>query len=388
MLRWSTAGESHGSGLLVIIEGIPAGVPLTTEYLGRELARRQAGYGRGLRMKTHPDRVKILSGVRKERTTGAPIALGVGHLLVDNPIDSDLPGPDPEPGFEWVVPCPGHADMAGYVKRHGISLKDIRERASARQTASWVAAGAVAKAFLDLARISFKSFVRSIGHSCVQGKPGPDDFSKIENSPVRTFDKSVENQMIDEIDAAIQKGDTLGGACELWIDGVPPGIGDYISPDARLDACLAASMMAIPSVKVVRIGAEGIETLSGVDSLDRIKPMPDAPGGVARSTNFAGGIEGGMSNGEQIIIILGCRPIPGVKIPLESVNLSTGEPENHKPMRSDVCVVPAICVIAEAMAALVLAKAMIEKFGGDTVFEFQNNLAFYLNSAKPAWKKN
>ena len=360
-LRLLTAGESHGPFLTVILEGVPAGVEVDIEFLEAELRRRQQGYGRGPRASTTVDTVEVAGGVAGGRTTGAPVA-----LRIPNP---GAKGGSPEKPL--TIPRPGHADLPGALKFGFSDVRPIWERASARETASRVAAGAICKALLSLIGIRVGSHVTSIGPVEAISIPGSleEAIERAERSPVRCADPVAEREMMREVDKAKDRGDTLGGTFEVVALGVPPGLGSFVQFDHRLDARLAAAVMSVPSVKAVEIGGGlSVSSLPGRVAHDPIIPSNSGP--PKRATNRAGGIEGGISNGEPVVVRAAAKPIPTLGDPLPSVDLSTGEPAKAPVLRGDVCVVPSAAVVAEAMVALVLADAALEKFGGDTAEEF------------------
>jgi chorismate synthase len=387
-LDLKTAGESHGPGLVALLTGLPAGLPVDLPALNADLCRRQSGHGRGDRMKIESDEAEILAGVRHGHTTGAPVALLVWNrdfaAWQADMAAHFAPGQEPtRPPLRR--PRPGHADLAGAMKYDHFDLRDVLERASARETAARVAAGAVCRQLLARFGVVLRSRVLSIGSASAPSAdlqsrgPLDDVWATIESSPVRTHDAEAEAAMVSAIDAARADGDTLGGVGEVIAFGVPPGLGSYASWDARLDGALSAALMSIPSVKAVEIG-DGVAAahLPGSQVHDEIVPSPARPFGVSRSSNHAGGVEGGVSNGEPIVLRIAFKPIPTLVRPLASVNLDShqAQPAHHE--RSDVCVVPAGCIVAEAMAALILADALLAKFGGDhlddTVAAFEHYL--------------
>jgi chorismate synthase len=372
-LDFKTAGESHGRGLVALLSALPAGLRVDLPALNAELRRRQHGYGRGARMAIEADEADILAGVRHGLTTGAPLALAIWnrdfvHWQADMAVEL-APGQEPtRPPLRR--PRPGHADLAGAMK-HGLhDLRDVLERASARETAARVAAGAVCGQFLGRFGIILRSHVRALGSADATAADLSSDevWRAVEASPVRCADVEAEAAMIAAIDAARAAGDTLGGIGEVVAFGVPPGLGSYTSWDARLDAALAAALMSIPSVKAVEIGdAWASARLPGSRVHDEIVPDPRRPWGAGRASNRAGGLEGGVSNGEPIVLRVAFKPIPTLVRPLASIDLDSREPEAAHHERSDVCIVPAGCVVAEAMTALILADALLLKFGGDHI---------------------
>ncbi|MDG3011272.1 chorismate synthase [Rhodococcus sp. D2-41] len=385
MLRWITAGESHGPSLTSLVEGMVAGVELTTTEISSELARRRLGYGRGARMSFEADKVTVTGGVRHGKTLGGPIAIQIGNtewpkweqVMSADPVDeSEIE--DLARNAPLTRPRPGHADFSGMLKYGFDDARPVLERASARETAARVAAGTVARAFLRQAfGVEVLSHVVSIGGAGVAepGVPGPGDRDVIDASPVRAFDKQGEEAMIAEIDAAKREGDTLGGVVEVVVHGLPIGLGSFISGENRLDSRLAAALMGIQAIKGVEVG-DGFETARrrGSAAHDEMRPGPD---GVLRSTNRAGGLEGGMTNGEPLRVRAAMKPISTVPRALSTVDMATGEQAVAIHQRSDVCAVPAAGVVAESMVALVVAQAALDKFGGDSIAETRRNIAAY-----------
>ncbi len=388
MLRWLTAGESHGRALVAICEGMPAGVEVTTADVAAALARRRAGYGRGARMKFEQDEVEITAGVRHGRTLGGPVAITVANSewLKWEAVMS----PDPVPAAELAGlarndpltrPRPGHADLAGMQKYGHDDARPVLERASARETAARVAIGEVARRFLAQALgVEVLSHVVALGGIRVEARtlPRPGDQETVDADPVRCLDAAASAAMVAEIDAARKDGDTLGGVIEVVVHGLPPGLGSHVHGDRRLDARLAGAMMSIHAIKGVEIG-DGFASAArrGSQAHDEIEP---GPSGVRRLTNRAGGIEGGMSTGSPIRVRAAMKPISTVPRALSTVDVRTGELAKAINQRSDVTAVPAAGVVAEAMAALVIADAALEKFGGDSVTETRRNVAGYLES--------
>jgi chorismate synthase len=385
VLRWTTAGESHGRALVAVVEGMVAGVHVTSEDITGQLARRRLGYGRGARMKFEQDQVTVLAGVRHGVTLGGPIAIEVGNT--EWPKWETVMAPDPVDPAELDVarnapltrPRPGHADYAGMLKYGFDDARPVLERASARETAARVAAGTIARAFLrEALGIEVVSHVVSIGASKPYDGPPPraSDLVAIDASPVRAFDEESEKLMIAEIEAAKKDGDTLGGIVEVVAHGLPVGLGSFTSGDNRLDSQLAGAVMGIQAIKGVEIG-DGFETARRRGSVahDEIYPGPD---GVMRSTNRAGGLEGGMTNGQPLRVRAAMKPISTVPRALATVDMATGEEAVAIHQRSDVCAVPAAGVVVETMVALVLARAALEKFGGDSLAETQANIESYL----------
>ncbi|MGI9004744.1 MAG: chorismate synthase [Streptosporangiaceae bacterium] len=388
MLRWLTAGESHGKALVAICEGLPAGVEVTSSDIAAALGRRRAGYGRGARMKFEQDAVELTGGVRHGRTMGGPVAITVANT--EWPKWETVMAPDPVPAAELAGlgrnepltrPRPGHADLAGMQKYGHHDARPVLERASARETAARVALGEVARRFLDQALgVTIVSHVVAIGGvKAADGtQPGPGDLAAVDADPVRCLDPAASVAMVAEIDAARKDGDTLGGVIEVVVHGLPPGLGSHVHGDRRLDARLAGAMMSIQAIKGVEIG-DGFATAGrrGSQAHDEIEP---GQAGLRRLTNRAGGIEGGMSTGEPVRVRVAMKPISTVPRALATVDVGTGEPAKAINQRSDVTAVPAAGVVAEAMAALVIADAALEKFGGDSVAEARRNLAGYLDT--------
>jgi len=381
LFRFLTAGESHGQGLVAIIEGVPAGLALNEDYIARDLVRRQGGYGRGARMAIEQDRAEIASGVRHGMTMGSPIALLILNRDWENWKEA-MSVTSVEQEVEPVTRLrPGHADLAGTMKYNLDDVRPILERASARETASRVAVGAVARKLLAEFGIEIHSHTVCIGgHWAKQVEKI--DWSKVERSPVRCADRRAEKAMLAAIDAAKKAGDSLGGIFEVIAGGVPIGLGSHVHWDRRLGGRIARAMMSINAVKGVEIGAGFNEaSLPGSQVQDIIEL--GARGGWRHATNRAGGIEGGISNGEPIVVRAVVKPIPTMSQPLPSVDLRTGKKVEAHFERSDVCVVPAAGVIGEAMLAIILAEAMLEKFGGDHMDETLRNYRGYLKSIGP-----
>ena len=378
-LRFLTAGESHGRGLVSILEGIPSGLPLSAEDIDQELKRRQQGYGRGGRMKIEQDRVIIMSGVRWGKTIGSPLSLLIENRDWENWLEGMSADAAQEGSISPVTrPRPGHADLSGAMKYCHKDVRNVLERSSARETAARVAAGAVAKKFLSEFGISVVSYVVRIGSVALPENMEdnyPESFQRAEASAVRCPDDSTSVKMIELIDLARQKGDTLGGIFKVVVSGVPAGLGSHIQWDKRLNARLMMAVSSIQAIKGVEIGL-GFRAAGrfGSEVMDEIAYSAD---GFIRDTNNAGGIEGGISNGMPIIIRAAMKPIPTLKKPLRSVDLVTREAIEAAYERSDTCAVPAASVIAEAMAALCTADAMLEKFGGDCIDETERNFSAY-----------
>ena len=380
--RFTTAGESHGRGLVAVLEGIPAGLSLSAERINVELKRRMGGYGRGARMKIEADQIEWLAGVRAGETLGSPIAMLVWNRDWEHWQDVMAPEAD-APGSERrrqvTRPRPGHADLAGSLKYDRQDARDILERASARETVARVACGAVCKVLLDQFGVEIGSHVVELGGvragaGAQHAAPLPARLNQAADaSPVRCLDAAAETEMIARIDAAKAAGDTLGGVVEVIALGLPVGLGSHVSWDAKLDGRLAQALMSIPAVKGVELGL-GFEAArrKGSEVHDEILP------GLARATNRAGGTEGGMTTGEPLVARVAMKPISTLMAPLRTVDLKTGGPAQAQSERSDVTAVPAMGVIAEAMMALVLAQALLEKFGGDALSETKRNFEGYL----------
>ncbi|MFT4468798.1 chorismate synthase [Arthrobacter sulfonylureivorans] len=387
MLRWLTAGESHGPALVGIIEGVPAGVELTAAEVQDALARRRLGYGRGARMKFEQDKVTLVGGVRHGLTQGGPVAIEVANtewpkwetVMSADPVDpaelEDLARNAP-----LTRPRPGHADFTGMQKYGFDEARPVLERASARETAARVALGTVAAKFLSALGIRLVSHTTAVGRVSVpEGSrlPMPDDVLALDEDPLRCFDAETSLAMVQEVDQAHKEGETLGGVVEVLAYGLPPGLGSYVHWDRRLDARLAAALMGIQAIKGVEVG-DGFLTAARRGSAAHDEIVRDEHGTIVRATNRAGGIEGGMSIGETLRVRAAMKPIATVPRALATIDVSTGEPAKAHHQRSDVCAVPASGVVAEAMVALVLAQAVTEKFGGDSVAETARNLRSYL----------
>jgi chorismate synthase len=388
MLRWLTAGESHGPELVAILEGLPAGVEVTTADIAEALRRRRLGYGRGARMKFEQDEVTIVGGVRHGRTLGSPVAIRVGNtewpkwetVMAADPVDEAVLANQAR-NAPLSRPRPGHADLSGMQKYGFDDARPVLDRASARETAARVALGQVARNFLKQALgVEIVSHVVEIGTVAAPDGlvPAPADAAALDENPVRCLDPETAEAMVAEIDAARKDGDTLGGVVEVVAYGLPPGLGSYVHWDRRLDARLAAALMGIQAIKGVAVG-DGFETARrrGSKAHDEIENTPD---GVRRVTNRAGGVEGGMSNGEPLRVRAAMKPISTVPRALSTIDVKTGEPAKAINQRSDVCAVVPAAVVGEAMVALVLADAAVEKFGGDSVEEVARNLSGYLSA--------
>jgi chorismate synthase len=388
VLRWLTAGESHGPALVAILDGVPAGVAVTSAEIAHELSRRRLGYGRGARMSFEQDQVEIVGGVRHGVTQGSPVAVRVGNtewpkwetVMAADPVDPELLAAQAR-NAPLTRPRPGHADLAGMQKFGHTDARPILERASARETAARVAVGTVAKAFLRQALgVEIVSHVVELGS--VASKPGllprPEDAERIDADPLRCLDPDASQRMVEEVDTAKKDADTLGGIVEILAYGVPPGLGSHVQWDRKLDARLATALMSIQAIKGVEIGDAFTQARSrGSQAHDEIVPTAD---GVRRVTDRAGGLEGGITNGEPVRVRAAMKPISSLNRALSTVDVATGEPATAINQRSDVCAVPAAAVVAEAMVALVLAEAAVEKFGGDSVPEIQRNVRGYLEN--------
>ncbi|MEW6172714.1 MAG: chorismate synthase [Bacillota bacterium] len=378
-LRYLTAGESHGPALIAITEGMPSGLRLTADYIDRQLARRQGGYGRGGRQKIEKDRAEILSGVRGGYTLGSPIALRIVNRDWENwrPV---MAADTAARLDERVVtrPRPGHADLAGALKYGHRDIRNVLERSSARETAARVAVGSIARRFLEELGIEVAGQVLRIGPVQVEAMDGlPVEIrEKVEKSPVSCADVEGGRLMVEAIDQARDAGDSLGGIFEVRVFGAPPGVGSYAQWDRRLDGRLAQAVMSIQAIKGVEIGL-GFTGAGFPGSRVQDEIFHDQARGFYRETNRAGGIEGGMTNGEPVVIRAAMKPIPTLAKPLRSVDLQTMEPVQAAYERSDVCAVPAACVIAEAVVAWEIARACMEKFPGDTLKEIKENIASY-----------
>jgi chorismate synthase len=393
MLRWLTAGESHGQQLTAILEGLPAGVEVQTTDIDRELARRRLGHGRGARMSFEQDEVTLTGGIRHGRTQGGPIAIHVGNtewpkwstVMSADPVDAAVLAEQAR-NAPLTRPRPGHADLPGMQKYGFEDARPVLERASARETAARVALGAVAQAFLQQTLgVRVVSHVVAIGPVQVPDGvlPGPEDNARIDEDPVRCADPATSAQMVAEVDDARKNGDTLGGVVEVVVHGLPPGLGSHVHWDRRLDSRLAAALMGVQSVKAVEVG-DGLETARRRGSVahDEIVREDSADGGrrIVRLTDRAGGIEGGMTNGEVLRVRAAMKPISTVPRALQTIDVATGEAAVAINQRSDACAVPRGSVVMEAMVALVLADAALEKFGGDSVAETSRNARAYLDA--------
>ena len=388
MFRWLTAGESHGRALVAVCDGVPAGVRVSTEDIATALARRRAGYGRGARMTFERDEVELTGGVRHGRTLGGPVAIRIANtewpkwetVMSPDPVDAEVLDAQAR-NAPLTRPRPGHADLAGMQKYGFTDARPVLERASARETAARVALGEVARRVLSqVLGAEILSHVVAIGQvAAAEGvMPGPQDAATVDADPVRCFDPAASQAMIAEIDAVKKAGDTLGGVVEVLAFGLPPGLGSFTHWDRRLDARLAGALMSIQAIKGVEVG-DGFTTAGrpGSGAHDEIEVSER---GVARRTNRAGGIEGGMSTGEVIRVRAAMKPISTVPRALDTIDVATGEPAKAINQRSDATAVPAAGVVAEAMVALVLAEAAVDKFGGDSAEEMRRNAESYLKS--------
>ncbi len=387
MLRWLTAGESHGPELVAVLEGLPAGVPVTREAIQADLERRKLGYGRGARMKFEQDELHFSGGVRHGLSMGSPIALRIGNtewpkwvdVMSAEPVDAAVF--ETGRGAALTRPRPGHADLVGMQKYDFDEARPVLERASARETAARVALGAVARAFLAELGVALLSHTLSIGPVRVpegSALPSATDVGALDADPLRCFDPATSALMVAEIDDAHDTGDTLGGVVEVLAYGLPPGLGSYVHWDRRLDSQLAGALMGIQAIKGVEVG-DGFLTTTRRGSQAHDELVED-DGLITRLSDKAGGTEGGMSTGTLLRVRAGMKPIATVPHALRTVDIATGEAAAAHHQRSDVCAVPAAGVVAEAMVALVLANSMIEKFGGDSVGETRRNLEAYLSA--------
>ena len=387
MLRWLTAGESHGPELVAIVEGMPAGIEITTSDVQDALARRRLGFGRGARMKFEQDQVQLSGGVRHGLSQGGPIAITIQNtewpkweqvMSADPVSEEDLSGARAEP---LTRPRPGHADFTGMQKYGFLDSRPVLERASARETAARVALGEVAARFL--AQLGIKLVTHTVAIGPVKSEdellPTPADVSTLDENPVRCFSKQVTEAMVSEIEDCQKSGDTLGGVVETLVYGLPPGLGSYVHWDRKLDSQLAGALMGIQAIKGVEIG-DGFTTASRRGSVAHDEISRDNDGLAKRSTGRAGGIEGGMSTGEVLRVRAAMKPISTVPKALATIDVKTGEATKAHHQRSDVCAVPAAGIVAEAMVALVVANAVLEKFGGDSVTETKRNMDSYLES--------
>ncbi len=374
MLRYLTAGESHGRALVGILEGLPAGLQITADYVNHQLRRRQQGYGRGTRQRIETDRVEILSGVRFGKTLGSPVALLIENKDWQN--WKQIMEPEAVPsGEEVIVPRPGHADLAGAIKYSHSDIRNVLERSSARETAIRVALCTLTRRLLEELEILVASHVLSIGEA--EARISVTDVSTLnelaDRSPVRCIDPEAEKEMLKQIDHAQQQGNSLGGVFEVIVSGLPVGLGSHVHWDRKLDGLLAQALTSIQAIKAVEFGL-GFKAakVPGSAVQDQIYYGPQ---GYYRKTNNAGGIEGGMSNGQPIVVRAAMKPIPTLTTPLRSVDMKTKQPASAHKERSDICAVPAASVVAEAVVAFTLANALLEKFGGDSMAELKQRVS-------------
>ena len=395
MLRWLTAGESHGPELVAIVEGMPAGIEITTSDVQDALARRRLGFGRGARMKFEQDQVQLSGGVRHGLSQGGPIAITIQNtewpkweqvMSADPVSQEELSGARAEP---LTRPRPGHADFTGMQKYSFLDSRPVLERASARETAARVALGEVASRFLSQLGIKLVTHTVAIGSVKSEGEqlPTPGDVAFLDENPVRCFSVKVSEAMVSEIEDCQKSGDTLGGVVETLVYGLPPGLGSYVHWDRKLDSQLAGALMGIQAIKGVEIG-DGFATAARRGSAAHDEILRDDDGLVKRATGRAGGIEGGMSTGEVLRVRAAMKPISTVPKALATIDVKTGEASKAHHQRSDVCAVPAAGIVAEAMVALVVANAVLEKFGGDSVVETKRNLLSYLESIPDVLKSS
>ena len=395
MLRWLTAGESHGPELVAIVEGMPSGIEITTGDVQDALARRRLGFGRGARMKFEQDQVQLSGGVRHGLSQGGPIAITIQNtewpkweqvMSADPVSQEDLSGARAEP---LTRPRPGHADFTGMQKFGFLDSRPVLERASARETAARVALGEVASKFLSQLGIKLVTHTVAIGSVKSEGDqlPTPGDVAFLDENPVRCFSAEVSEAMVSEIEDCQKSGDTLGGVVETLVYGLPPGLGSYVHWDRKLDSQLAGALMGIQAIKGVEIG-DGFATAARRGSAAHDEILRDDDGLVKRATGRAGGIEGGMSTGQVLRVRAAMKPISTVPKALATIDVKTGEASKAHHQRSDVCAVPAAGIVAEAMVALVVANAVLEKFGGDSVAETKRNLLSYLESIPDVLKSS
>jgi chorismate synthase len=384
MLRLLTAGESHGKALVAVLEGMPAGVPVSDKALADELARRRHGYGRSGRQKLEADRIEVLGGVRHKRTLGSPVALTIDNAEWESKFSERMaPFGDPDPGDRLTRPRPGHADLSGMLKYGTDDARNILERASARETAARVALGYFCKALLAELDVAVLSHVVAIGgvHASERSEPpARDSLEAIDASPVRCSDPEAADRMVAAIEEAQRAGDSLGGVFEVVVHGAPPGLGSHVQFDRRLDARLGLALMSIQSVKGVGVG-DGMGS-AGVPGSMAHDEIVRGEGGLERSSGRSGGIEGGMSTGGVIRVHAAMKPLSTLPRPMRTVDLDTGEAAEAITQRTDVCAVPAGAVVGEAMVAFVIADAVLEKFGGDSLAETRRNVAGFLGELR------
>jgi chorismate synthase len=385
LLRLTTAGESHGPGLVAVLEGLPAGLALASEDIDRDLARRQLGHGRGGRMKIESDRATVWGGIRHGRTLGSPVALLIENRDHANWAERMSPWPVDEEIEEVHLPRPGHADLAGVLKYGHSDVRNVLERASARETAARVAAGALAKVFLRELGVTVYSHVVRIGSVTSEAAPAAaGDFGGVDESPVRCLDATASEAMVAEIDSARKANESLGGVFEVKAFGVAPGLGSYVSWDQRIDGRIAQAMLSIHAMKGVEFG-DGFDLASRVGSKAHDEIFWDPERGYVRETNRAGGIEGGMTTGDPVCVRVAMKPLPTLTKPLRSVDIETKEPAEALRERTDSCTVPAAGVVGEAMLALELARAAREKFGGDGIEDVLE--AFSAYKRRIGWRR-
>lgn len=383
-MRYLSGGESHGPCLTAIIEGLPAGLELFSKDINHQLQRRQQGYGRGGRMAIEQDSVKLLSGLRFNKTLGSPLTMQIENRDWENWKERmAAEGPRPEGEMALTRPRPGHADLAGGLKYNHDDLRHVLERSSARETAARVAVGSVGRLLLEKFGFCIFSHVVRVGSVTAEVDPSqlPVLCAEVEKSPLRCADPEAELKMIEEIEKARQKGDTLGGVIEVIVTGVAPGLGSYVHPDRRLDGRLAGALMSIQAIKGVEIGA-GFAAACGFGSDLHDAIVKNEKGLTVRATNRAGGIEGGMSNGEPLLVRVAMKPIPTLLKPLPSIDWHTGEAAPGATERSDLCAVPAAAVVAEAVVAWELAVSFREKFSGDHIDEVEAAFNYYMSSVQ------
>jgi len=387
VLRFLTAGESHGKGLVVIVEGAPSGLPITTESIQDELARRRLGFGRGPRMRFERDEVTLLAGVRHGRSLGSPVAIEIANTEWERWKDEMSPDPG-STARPLTAPRPGHADLAGMQKYALADARDVLERASARETAARVAAGVVARGVLDVLGASVLSHTVALGGVVADAtqRPGPEDRDRVDDDEVRCADPAASAAMVDAIRAAAKDGDSLGGVAEVLAYGVPVGLGSHVHWDRKLDGLLAQAVMSIQAVKGVEVGDASRQAAGrgseAHDSIARDEGAERSQGGFRRGSTRAGGVEGGITTGSLVVVRATMKPLSTLTRPvLETVDLSTGEAATSFKERTDVTAVPAMGVVAEAMVALVLASEALRKFGGDSVRELRRNMEGFLVDA-------
>jgi chorismate synthase len=384
-LRYLTAGESHGPALTVIVEGLPAGLRVTPERLGVELARRRQGYGRGARMRIEADELEVLGGIRHGVTLGSPVSVVIRNTEWEKWSGVMAPEPVDDPPKTLTRPRPGHADLVGMLKYNHRDARNVLERASARETAARTVAGTLARVLLEEIGVAFVSHVVNVGGVWARGEhiPGPDDVERIEGSPVRTADAEAETKMIEAIEAAKADGDTLGGVFEVVAHGLPVGLGSYVHWDRKIDGRLAQALLSINAMKAVAVG-DGFDAhgVPGSAAHDEILWSEDE--GYHRGSNRAGGIEGGVTTGDPLRVRVVMKPLSTLRKALRTVDIETKEDAVAIVERTDTCAVPSACVIGEAVVAFVLADAALEKFGSDSVEEFRANHLAWIESLKKA----